>query len=71
MAKRNLINLKKGDIVQLKSGGPNMTVIGIRKDPLTGKMIVDAKWFIGDEPHIHGFVREVLNIVSDAFSGEV
>lgn len=51
--------LKKGDVVQLKSGGPKMTV----EDPNTHEGRVGCAWFVeGEVKSEYGtFVREALN----------
>lgn len=54
---------KQGDIVQLKSGGPKMTV----SDPdsgLTGNIIrVDCQWFSGAKLNRGSFAEDVLEAV--------
>ena len=41
------INFKEGDIVQLKSGGPKMTVDELRKEYKTGRPTALCSWFDG------------------------
>lgn len=43
---------EKGNIVKLKSGGPNMTVEGFKWDPFSGEYkteSVQCTWFKNDE----------------------
>lgn len=49
------MDLKVGDTVRLKSGGPEMT---ISESPQSG--VVLARWFEGKKLHESGFVREEL-----------
>ena len=37
------INFQLGDVVQLKSGGPKMTVVGISKDKVNCSWFADGK----------------------------
>jgi uncharacterized protein YodC (DUF2158 family) len=55
---------KAGDVVQLKSGGPKMTVNG----PSTGnQQVINCSWFDKDEKLAHGdFITETLVKVDDA-----
>ncbi|MCK4413806.1 MAG: DUF2158 domain-containing protein [Candidatus Eisenbacteria sp.] len=39
--------IKAGDVVQLKSGGPRMTVEWVDKDRLTDRPVACCKWFEG------------------------
>lgn len=45
-----------GDVVELKSGGPSMTVSELSKD---GKM-VNCMWFSENTPKKHMFTNETL-----------
>ena len=48
-------DFKVGDVVQLKSGGPKMTVNRVDGDEIS------CEWFEGrQEPHGHVFKKEVL-----------
>lgn len=55
-------DLSEGDVVQLKSGGPEMTVdalnVGMEKN-------VRCKWFKGTEAKTEVFDEEALKKVSD------
>lgn len=51
--------IKPGDVVQLKSGGPKMTVASIN----AGRAI--CEWFDGGRREAHGFNLEVLVKVPD------
>jgi uncharacterized protein YodC (DUF2158 family) len=44
-------DFKIGDVVQLKSGGPKMTVVRIDQSP---KRII-CEWFAGDKREVAGF----------------
>jgi len=50
--------LKVGDVVQLKSGGPHMTIDEVRKDG-----DVRCVWFSGDKPEHAVFKPDVLTKV--------
>lgn len=52
-------NFKIGDVVQLKSGGPKMTVSAIDK----GKVF--TKWFAGAKSESSYFPLEALILVED------
>ena len=57
-----MTNFKAGDIVQLKSGGPDMTIE--KAEGLTdGK--IKCIWFDGDKKTHDFFVPETLEIVKD------
>jgi uncharacterized protein YodC (DUF2158 family) len=36
-----------GDVVQLKSGGPKMTVIEVGRSPITSEATIHCTWFAG------------------------
>jgi uncharacterized protein YodC (DUF2158 family) len=52
--------LKVGDIVQLKSGGPKMTVDRIFKDAF-GAMAARCSWFEENKPMTQSFPLTSLN----------
>jgi uncharacterized protein YodC (DUF2158 family) len=52
--------LNVGDIVQLKSGGPKMTV----DDPANYNRKVVCHWFAGGKLNSGQFERETLNLVT-------
>ena len=54
------IALQAGDTVQLKSGGPYMTV-----DALWGDGEVKCAWFAGDKQQAHNFRETSLVKVDD------
>jgi uncharacterized protein YodC (DUF2158 family) len=62
----NMTEIKKGDVVQLKSGGPKMTVTdvgnygGMQMGPENG---AKCTWFEGAKPHERVFDVAVLNTV--------
>ena len=61
------MEIKKGDIVQLKSGGPQMTVEGFKWNPFAGKYDTDevlCSWFKGDEKQTSYSAREALKIIA-------
>ena len=49
------MEFEPGDIVQLKSGGPQMTVERIGKDPRTQEETVFCTWFdkVGNRQELH------------------
>jgi uncharacterized protein YodC (DUF2158 family) len=49
-------DLKLGDVVTLKAGGPKMTVYAVGND-------VSCKWFDGNELKYGGFIKEELEKV--------
>lgn len=49
---------KVGDLVQLKSGGPVMTVASVRDD--IGQLA--CKWFLNSEPKSDWFPPEALEL---------
>lgn len=53
-------NFKNGDIVQLKSGGPKMTIDGVDSD-----FGVHAVWFTGSKRESAHFVPEILKLVDE------
>ena len=53
---------KIGDIVQLKSGGPKMTVTSI---PVGDKETVHTSWFAGSKKESGAFPAQALVPVSD------
>jgi uncharacterized protein YodC (DUF2158 family) len=56
------ISIKIGDVVRLKSGGPNMTVgytdVGDDSED------IGCFWFVGDNKMYDSFVRETLIFIS-------
>lgn len=55
--------LSVGDVVQLMSGGPKMTVENVVYDTAEENYSVDCKWFMGDETMEETFVGETLKLV--------
>jgi uncharacterized protein YodC (DUF2158 family) len=55
-------NFKIGDIAQLKSGGPKMTVTNI---PDSDKHIVHTSWFAGSKKESGAFPVEALILLKD------
>jgi uncharacterized protein YodC (DUF2158 family) len=55
--------LKVGDVVELKSGGPKMTVVEIGTGPSAGT--IWCKWFIGYEPRIDSYDAGTIVIATD------
>jgi uncharacterized protein YodC (DUF2158 family) len=56
---KNIMELKPGMIVTLKSGGPKMTV-----KFLNTSSTWTCTWFINDEAKEHGFSEEQLEVVN-------
>lgn len=56
-----------GSVVQLKSGGPKMTVKEVSS--WNGKMTAFCDWFQGNESKSDGFPVTSLKIVEEASSG--
>jgi uncharacterized protein YodC (DUF2158 family) len=56
------VGFEAGDVVQLRSGGPPMTVEGIGKEEKTGEETVSCTWFekIGKSEQVR---REIFNPV--------
>jgi uncharacterized protein YodC (DUF2158 family) len=54
-----------GDVVQLRSGGPNMTVISFAKDA-AGRAMVYCEWFVSNEKHQDFFCISSLKGVDHA-----
>jgi uncharacterized protein YodC (DUF2158 family) len=52
--------LKKGDVVQLKSGGPKMTIVDIHSDG-----DIRCKWFEGSKVNEDSFPPYALNKVPE------
>ncbi|MEY8779800.1 DUF2158 domain-containing protein [Allomuricauda sp. XS_ASV26] len=50
-------NLKLGDVVCLKAGGPDMTVYTINGND------IGCKWFDGNELKFGGFIIQELEII--------
>jgi uncharacterized protein YodC (DUF2158 family) len=57
-------NFEIGDVVQLRSGGPNMTVHGVISD---GDIV--CQWFEIDVVHEENFPKEALRTVEQAAGG--
>jgi uncharacterized protein YodC (DUF2158 family) len=55
------IQLKPGTVVQLKSGGPKMTVVReeVRFEKPTGNVV--CEWFAGNDHKTHAFAESSLN----------
>lgn len=54
---------KAGDVVQLKSGGPKMTVSQTGKAAMTGKAMVWCDWFDGPKRTNEAFSPESLKLI--------
>jgi uncharacterized protein YodC (DUF2158 family) len=57
--------LKVGDVVRLKSGGPDMTVVGV-----ISKELLMCNWFDGQTVKASHFPHEALQKASDGQEGE-
>jgi uncharacterized protein YodC (DUF2158 family) len=58
-------NLKPGDVVQLKSGGPQMTVIYLGTDT-QGHSTAYCQWFANQDLKADTFVAAALDLLSTA-----
>ncbi len=62
-------NFKIGDVVELKSGGPKMTIVQIKQQYEDGKAIDGfncyCKWFVDDKPESHQYDQLALKLVED------
>jgi len=54
--------IKTGDVVVLKSGGPEMTVEGFEHEG-AGRVFVICSWFVGATRERARFLSEALEIV--------
>jgi uncharacterized protein YodC (DUF2158 family) len=50
---------KKGMIVQLKSGGPRMTVAEVKSE------YIACEWFFEDKPLRHSFNPQSLKVITE------
>ena len=60
-----MADVKIGDVVKLKSGGPSMTVTGIYHHG--SGVVMNCEWFVNDEDHSAYFPPDALD---EAESGE-
>jgi uncharacterized protein YodC (DUF2158 family) len=56
---------KTGDVVQLRSGGPRMTVASVMRD-MTGRPMAYCEWFGDDKKHFDTFCTSSLQIIDCA-----
>ena len=56
---------KPGDIVQLKSGGPKMTVKWAGQGALTKEDTVACMWFVGSKQEEGAFPPEALELATE------
>ena len=61
-------DIKPGDTVRLKSGGPKMTVTKVGVPYMTTAMSVWCKWFEGTKLHEGDFVIEAVQKIEPAGS---
>ena len=54
--------IKPGDVVKLKSGGPAMTVRDVGND-MSGQLMVYCTWFVDDKPQQDAFPPHALKVV--------
>jgi len=60
------LNLKVGDVVELKSGSPKMTIGRfLPKSQLNDGVFVDCVWYENGQFTNHSFVQEALVLVSE------
>ena len=65
-------NYKVGDVVRLKSGGPDMTVVkfgSLRNNPNLGYVACD--WFVGDKLHRDNFYYSTLEKVNNEYNTQI
>lgn len=56
-----MTKFKTGDVVRLKSGGPDMTVRSYSDDIVEEhKQVVECQWFNGKKAEIGGFHEDML-----------
>jgi uncharacterized protein YodC (DUF2158 family) len=60
-------DITKGDVVQLKSGGPHMTVeqVGLLTHFTDNVQRAYCRWFMKDEPKEGAFPVHMLKLVED------
>lgn len=56
--------IRKGDVVRVKSGGPKMTVWQVGKAAMTGADTVWCVWFVGNTKHDGTFEPDALEVMS-------
>ena len=64
---------KVGDQVQLKSGGPIMTIARVTEvdeDEFAGGIRIGCQWFVKDEVKSHPFHPDVLELYDDENSAQ-
>lgn len=54
-----------GDVVQLKSGGPDMTVVSLDEDTTLKTSQVHCQWFEKNRPHSGSFPAAALEKVDE------
>jgi uncharacterized protein YodC (DUF2158 family) len=59
------IQLKPGTVVQFKSGGPKMTVVGEHSPMGVASGKVWCEWFEGEKPMSKAFSESTLKIISE------
>lgn len=59
-------DIKPGETVRLKSGGPRMTVTQVGEAHMTGVMTVWCQWFEGTKLHEGEFVFEAIEKIARA-----
>jgi uncharacterized protein YodC (DUF2158 family) len=56
-----MAEIKAGDVVQLKSGGPTMTVNFVEND--SGTLVAGCTWFIKDKKQVGRFSVTTLKLI--------
>ena len=58
-------NLKIGDVVKLRSGGPRMTITGEATEYANGQTMVECTWFDGSKKVTDVFPPQVLEVLNE------
>ena len=56
---------RPGDVVKLKSGGPEMTVESVGKNATSGAAVIQCTWFDAGKYNNQAFVPEALQFAKN------
>jgi uncharacterized protein YodC (DUF2158 family) len=59
------MDFKVGDVVRLRSGGPDMTIVGFAKSFPEEHSVAECRWFENGEKKAGNFPPEALEKVQD------